>query len=305
MRRKDLLILIILAAVWGSSYLFIRIAVPALGPFPLVAARVAIAAVVLWLGMRALGQRPRLRPYWRQLLVLGAINAAIPFTLISAAELHITASLAAMLTATTPLWSAIFSAIWLGERLTARRVAGLLLGVAGVAILVGWSPIAMTRGTMLGILALLGATCAYGSVGIYTRRALAGVPPPTLALGQQIGAIPWLIVPALWSAPRVHATTAAVLALLALAVVCTAIAYLLFFRLLASVGPTKSTTVTYIMPVFGTAWGALFLREPLTWGMLAGLAFVLGSVVLVNEVRVGALLARRRAPADEKVTAYS
>jgi drug/metabolite transporter (DMT)-like permease len=127
---------------------------------------------------------------------------------------------------------------------------------------------------------------------VYTKRKLAGVPASTLALGQQLGAAVWLVVPALWLAPSAQPTPGAVWALVALAVVCTAVAYVLFFQLLASIGPTKVTTVTYLIPVFGSAWGRLFLHEQLTWEMLAGLACILSSVVLVNQVRVGRLFTR-------------
>lgn len=286
MKTTDWAILLFLGAIWGASYLFIRIAVPAFGPFPLVGIRVTLAAVILYLGLRASGRQFSFRPYAGRLLILGAINAAIPFTLISAAELHVTASLAAMLTAITPLWAAVFSAIWLGEALNTRRVAGLLLGVVGVSVLVGWSPIVLNTATILGIAALIVATCAYGGVGVFTKRKLSGVPAPTLALGQQLGAMVWLFVPALWTARDVHPTVPAAAALLTLAVVCTAAAYLLFFRLLASVGPTRTTTVTYLVPVFGTAWGAIFLREPVTPGMFVGLACIFASVLAVNEIAI-------------------
>lgn len=286
MKNSDWVILFLLGAIWGASYLFIRIAVPAFGAFPLVGIRVTLAAIVLGIGLRASGRQFSFRPYAGRLLILGAINAAIPFTLISAAELHITASLAAMLTAITPLWAAVFSAIWLDEPLNGRRVGGLLLGVVGVSVLVGWSPIVLNSTTALAIAALIVATCAYGAVGVFTKRKLSGVPAPTLALGQQLGAIAWLFVPALWTARDVHPTVRAGAALLTLAIVCTAAAYLLFFRLLASAGPTKTTTVTYLVPVFGTAWGAIFLDEPLTWGMFLGLACIFASVVAVNQIAI-------------------
>lgn len=299
MRPKDLATLFVLAALWGGSFLFIRVAAPAFGPIPLAAGRVAFAAIVLWVGMLALGQRPQLRPHARKLLVLGALNAAIPFSLIAAAELRLTASLAAMLNATVPLWGALFAAIWLGERLNARRGAGLVLGVVGVGVLVGWSPVEMTPATLLSVVATLIATCGYGLAGVYAKRQLSGVPSSTLALGQQVGAAAWLALPALWSLPGVHPTRSASLALLALVVLSTVVAYLLYFRLLASVGPTKASTVTYLLPMFGMLWGALFLHEPLTPGMFAGLAFIIGSVLLVNEVRLDSFLVRRRRPAPE------
>jgi drug/metabolite transporter (DMT)-like permease len=297
MRPRDVGALFALAAIWGASYLFIRVAVPAYGPVPLVAARVLVAAAVLWTGMRAMGTRPALRAHARALLVLGALNAAAPFTLISAAEQHITASLAAMLTATAPLWGAVFGAWWLGERLTTRRVGGLALGFAGVVVLAGWNPVGVSASTLLAIGAMLVAAAGYASAGVWVKRRLAGVPGPTLALGQQLGAAVWLAVPALWRLPHAHPTAPATLALLALALLSTAVAYLLYFHLIAAIGPTRTTTAGYLIPVFGAAWGALFLGEPVTPAMLGGLALILASVVLVNDVRLGVRMRRTvRAP---------
>jgi drug/metabolite transporter (DMT)-like permease len=298
MRPKDLAALFALAAVWGGSFLFIRIAAPSLGPLPLAAGRVALAGLAMWVAMRALGQRPALRGNVRKLLVLGAINAAIPFSLIAAAELRLTASLAAMLNATVPLWASLFGVLWLGERITPRRGAGLALGIVGVAVLVGWSPVELNVATMLSVGAVLVATCGYGLAGVYTKRQLSGVPATTLTLGQQLGATAWLIVPAATQLPNAHPTEAAVWSLVALALLSTTVAYVLYFHLIASVGPTKTTTVTYLLPVFGTAWGALFLGERITLGMLAGLGCILASVVFVNDVRLGTLL--RRPPAAVK-----
>ena len=145
MRPRDFAALVLLAALWGGSYPLIRVAAPVFGPLPLVAGRVLLGALVLWLGLRAAGRPLPLRGRWVRLVVLGGVNAALPFALIAAAELEITASLAAMLTATVPLWASLFGAAWLGERVTPRRALGLALGVVGVGVLVGWGGFAPTR----------------------------------------------------------------------------------------------------------------------------------------------------------------
>jgi drug/metabolite transporter (DMT)-like permease len=178
---------------------------------------------------------------------------------------------------------------------TVRRATGLVLGVVGVAVLVGWSPIALTTRTLLSVAAVLVATCGYAASGVYTKQKLTGVPAPTLALGQQVAAAAWLLVPTLWQLPQAQPTRAALLALLALAVLSTTVAYLLYFHLIATVGPTRTTTVTYLIPLFGVAWGAMFLGEPVTAGMLVGLSCILGSIVLVNDVRLASLLGRAHA----------
>lgn len=292
MKPKDTAALILLAALWGGSFLFIRVAVPAFGPLPLVAARVTLAALALAALMAALRRPMALRRHWRGLLVLGAVNAAIPFTLISWAELHLSAALASTLNATVPLFSALLSIVWLRERLTGRRAAGLLLGVAGVSILVGWSPLPLTWATLLSVLAMLAATLCYAFAGVYTRRNMVGASSWTLALGQQLGAAVWLAVPALWRIPAARPPAEAAWAVVALALLSTAVAFVLFFRLIASIGPTRTAAVTYIVPVFGIAWGALFLHEAITAGMFAGLLCILTSMLLVNEVRLERAAAR-------------
>ena len=286
MRLRDLAILFLLAALWGGSFMFIRIATPELGTFPLAAGRVLLAAPLLWAWMRFQRTRVDLRPLAWKLLVIGALNAAIPFALIGAAELYVTASLAAMLNATVPLWATVFSVIWLGERITFKRALGLLLGVVGVAVLVGGSPVELTRTTVLAIIGVLIACASYALSGVYTRKQLSGIPAPALALGQQLGAVTWLAAPALWQVRHAHMTAPAMWSLVALGVLCTAIAYPLYFHLIAAVGPMKTTTVTYLLPMFGTAWGAVFLQESVTRGMLLGMGIVLSSVFLVNEVRL-------------------
>ena len=286
MSPKDVLALFALAAIWGGSFLFIRIAVPALGPIALVAGRVVLAVLVLWAGLRLAGKRAELRGRWRHLLALGAVNGAIPFTMIAAAELHLTASLASLINATTPLFAALLAALVLGEPITRRRGVGLVLGLVGVAVLVGWSPVEPSLATTLSIGAMLVASAGYGRAGVYTRRFLRDVPPASIALGQQVGALAWLAIPAMFARPALPLPAAAVWSLLALGVVSTAFAYLLYFRLIERVGPTRTSTVTFLVPVFGMTWGVLFLGERVTAGMLAGFALVLGSLMLVNGVRL-------------------
>ena len=291
----DLLLLATLATLWGGSYFFIRVAVPEFGPAALVALRVVIGGLLLW-GMARAFRRPIVvRQHLPRLAILGLLNAALPFMLISTAELHLTASFAAILGATVPLFAAAFGARLLGERLGASRLTGLLLGIVGVAVMVGWGPMALDLTTGLSVLALLVASASYASSGIYTKLKLKGVSTYSLALGQQIGALVWLVVPGAVLLPRTVPSSAAMGALLALGALSTALAYLIFFKLLERVGPTKTTTVTYLIPIVGMLAGALVLGEPLTGGMLVGLVLVLASVLLVNEVRIGSLLPARAA----------
>jgi drug/metabolite transporter (DMT)-like permease len=293
MTPLDLLLLVALATVWGGSYFFIRVAVPAFGPAALVALRVVIGGLLLWGAARALRRPIAVRQHLPRLAILGLLNAALPYMLISAAELHLTASFAAILGATVPLFAAAFGARLLGERLSAARVGGLLLGVIGVAVMVGWGPMALDLATVLSVLAMLVASASYASAGIYTKLKLKGVSTYSLALGQQIGAFVWLAVPGALLLPKHTPSSAAMGALLALGALSTGLAYLLYFKLLERIGPTKTTTVTYLIPIVGMLAGALVLGEPLTAGMLAGLVLVLGSVLLVNEVRIGSLFAMR------------
>ena len=291
----DLLLLAALATLWGGSYFFIRVAVPEFGPAALVALRVVIGGLLLWGMARALRRPIVVRKHLPRLAILGLLNAALPYMLISAAELHLTASFAAILGATVPLFAAAFGARLLGERLGATRLTGLLLGIVGVAVMVGWGPMALDLTTALSVLAMLVASASYASSGIYTKLKLQGVSTYSLALGQQIGALVWLVVPGAALLPGTLPSPAAMGALLALGALSTGLAYLLFFELLERVGPTKTSTVTYLIPIVGMLAGALVLGETLTGGMLVGLVLVLASVLLVNEVRLGSLLPLRAA----------
>ncbi|QIN82395.1 EamA family transporter [Rubrobacter tropicus] len=287
MSFKDFAALISLGALWGASFLFIRVAVPALGPFVLVGLRVGLAALTLALFAVATRRALKLRGLWAPLLFVGFANTAVPFSLISASELHLTASLAAILNSTTVLFTALVAALWLGESLTPKKILGVLLGIFGVAVLVGWDPLPLSPIVLLSVAAVLGASLCYGVGAVFTKRAFVGVPPLTLAVGQQTAAAGIMIPISFTDLPNEAPSVSAALCVLALAVLSTAVAYLLFFHLIASAGPTATSTVTLIVPVFGLIFGVLFLGEPVGFGTLAGLAVILFSVVLITGIGLG------------------
>jgi drug/metabolite transporter (DMT)-like permease len=290
MKGRDLGALVLLAALWGGSFLFMRVAAPALGPVVVAAVRVALAAFALVLYAAARRQPVQWRNRWRQFLIMGVLNAAVPFTLITTAELHITSGLASILNATTPLFTALVAAVWLGERLTPAKGAGLLLGVCGVGVLVGWSPLPPGLPGFASIGASLLAALFYGVGGVYAKRTFIGLLPLRVATGQQIGAtlvlLPFALPIGVITAPTMRPTPLVIAAIVALAILCTSVAYLLYFYLIASVGPTKTLSVTFLVPVFGLLWGALFLHEPLGLSTLLGFGLILASVLLVTELRL-------------------
>jgi drug/metabolite transporter (DMT)-like permease len=274
--------LLVLAALWGASFLFMRVAVPALGPVVLADARVAIAGVALLGYAVAIGARPALRARWRDYLLLGAVNAALPFTLLSAAELEIEASLAAVLNAIAPLCGAIVGAVWLGQRVTHAAKAGLVLGVCGVALVVGLSPFTVDLPFVAAVLACLAAAFAYGIGANLIRVRFAGEPPLSMAIGQQLAAaavlLPLVPIVPVRSAPD----GVDIACMLGLALASTGIAYLLYFRLIAELGATGGMTVIFVVPVFGVLWGALFLDETIHVATIAGGAVILASVWLIT-----------------------
>ena len=286
MRPREVAALLALAAIWGASFLFIRIAAPALGPFPLMAGRVVLAAAVLWGYAAVRGTRVVLRPWAGKLLLLGLLHAAAPFSLIAAAEVHLPASTAAVLLAVQPLCVTLLGVAFLGERLSAARGAGLLLGLAGVWALVGSAGAAgLQARSLLSAGAVLLAALLYAGGSLYARHRMEGVPVLTLALGQQLGAAAWLVVPAFVTAPAASWRPGPVAALVALALLSTAVAYVLFFWLIGRVGALKASTVTYAIPVFGVIWGAIFLGEPLTPGIVTGLGCILLSLTMLYDRR--------------------
>jgi drug/metabolite transporter (DMT)-like permease len=284
MKPKDFAGLMLLGALWGGSFLFIRVAVPALGPFVLVELRVGLAAAALLLCALVASRVPKIRYRWRSFLALGFLNAAVPFSLISAAEIHLTASLAAILNSTTVMFTAIVAAAWMGDALTARKVLGIILGIVGVTVLVGWDPIELNGVVLLSVAAMLGASLAYALGATYAKQAFSGIPPLGMAIGQQTAATALLLPVASVSLPAQTPSSAVVLCVLGLALLSTAVAYLIYFQLIENVGPTSTVTVTLLVPVFGLLFGVLLLDEPFGFGTLAGLGIILSSVVLITGI---------------------
>jgi drug/metabolite transporter (DMT)-like permease len=280
LRPAQFLELTLLAALWGGSFLFMRVAVPEFGPVTVSALRVSIAAVTLALFIAASGGFKGLRADILPLCVVGVLNAALPFALFAFAMLHLTAGFASILNATAPFFSAIVAYLWLRERLTPFQVVGLAVGFAGVALLL-WGTVSFGDGPIaLAVTACLLATLSYGVAANYVRRRLLRAGPMATAAGSQIAAALCLLPPTLWLHPTGLPSPQAWLAVAALGLLSTGLAFVLYYRLVASAGATRAMSVTFLIPVFGMLWGVLILDETVTFNMLAGTAIILAGTAL-------------------------
>ena len=288
MSRRDLLDLLLLAALWGGSFLFMRLGAHEFGPVALVFLRVAGAALLLlpWLLWR--GEGAAMLQHWRPVALIGLINSTVPFLMFAVASLALTAGLMAVFNATAPMWAALIGWLFWHERLNTGRAMGLGIGLLGV-IGLSWGKADLTGGTLgvspaMGIAACVVATMLYGLGANLARQQLQGVPPMATAAGSQLVAALSLAVPAWWWWPQQLPGLSAWLAVALLAFACTGLAYVLFFRLIANVGPTKAISVTFLIPAFAMLWGAIFLSEWPTLTMLAGCAVVLLGTALATGV---------------------
>jgi drug/metabolite transporter (DMT)-like permease len=266
--------LILLAAIWGASFLFMRIGAPEFGPIPLIALRVGIATLVLLPALRTAQARQQFRAHRLPLFIVGVTNSAIPFSLFAYSTLYLNAGFDSILNATTPLWGALIARLWLKMPLSRSQGCGLLTGLAGVTLLVSGKLGAGQDTTLPAALAALLAAFLYGVAGNYSRR-LTGVAPLVTAWGSQFFATLILLPPALVYWPHQPVSAAAWGAVAALGVLCTGAAYILYFRLLVKAGAAYAMAVTFLVPVFGLLWGAVFLDERITPATLAGCAIVL------------------------------
>ena len=280
---------ILLAALWGASFLFMRMGAAEFGPLPMVGLRVGLATLVLWPIMLRQGHWPALRQHWRPIMLAGIINSAIPFSLFAWAVMHIQTGLASILNATVPLFGALVAWIWLGDRINRLRWVGLALGFLGVALLAWRAPAGTgfkTEHAGWAIAACLVASCFYGLAASFARRNLTGIPPLATSTGSLLGASLGLALPTLWLWPAQMPGLRAWAAIVAIAVLCTGIAYILYFRLITHAGPSRALAVTFITPVFAVFYGTLFLGETVTpWMIGCALVIVCGTLLSTGLVR--------------------
>ncbi len=288
--------LLSLSAIWGASFLFMRHAAPVLGPVLLIALRVALAALFL-LGVARLLRKPLgLVAHWRHFLILGLFNSALPFVLFAYAALHISASLLSILNATAPIWGVAVGALWSRTAISWRAGAGVLLGIVGVATVAGVETLALAPGDRLAVAAALAASLCYGIASTYAKSAAMAraVAPFANAHGSMWAAL-LILLPATWLTPLPSVAWDAALlgSVAALGVLCSGVAYLLYFRLIADLGAASALTVTFLIPVFGVCFGHVFLDEPVGWHTVGGAAIVLVGTALVTGFSPRTLFARR------------
>jgi drug/metabolite transporter (DMT)-like permease len=282
MDALNLMLLIALSAIWGGSFIFMRHLSPILGAFITADMRLLIAGLFLVGILSALGVRLHFKKHWRHYLVIGIVNSGIPFLLYSFAALHIPASISVIVNSMAPLFVAIFSVFWLDEKLSIIKVSGLLLGTGGVVLIASTGAVLTSVTAILAVLACVGAACCYGLAGIYIKKHASHIKPRLVAAGSQamVGAV---MLPLAFAFPPTQVVTVWTAVLLFIfAILCSAVAYLIFYRLLSSVGPTKTLTVTFLMPAFGMLWGRLFLHETITLMMIAGTIVILLGTFLVS-----------------------
>jgi drug/metabolite transporter (DMT)-like permease len=292
---------VLLAALWGASFLFMHLGAAELGALPTAGLRVSLAALFLLPVFLVRGVWADFKSRAHKILLVGVLNSALPFVFFSYAVLHIATGLTAILNATVPLSGALVAWIWLKDKPDGSRILGLVIGFLGVALLVlgksGFNLPASGQGdsgatTFIAMGACLLATLCYGLAASFTKRHLTGAHPLATAAGSQIGASMALSIPMLWLWPTQPVSHSAWVAVAAVALLCTAIAYILFFHIIEKAGPAKALSVTFLVPVFAMLYGAAFLSESITpWTMGCGLVILAGTALATGLLRLRALAA--------------
>jgi drug/metabolite transporter (DMT)-like permease len=276
MATRDWIALLVLGAIWGGSFIFMRIAAPEFGIYALVEIRTLLATLVLLPFLLVRGGITQLVNYWQPIALIGAVNTAIPFVLFNFSSLHLQAGVNAILNATAPMFGAIVAFLWLGDRLTRFAISGLVIGFAGVA-LISAHKVSADHVSMLPVLTALLATFCYGLAASIMKKSLAGVKPIAVACGSQVFASILILPLALAHLPAEMPSALAWWNAGGLAILGTGFAYILYFYLIAATGPAKATSVAYLVPLFGVIWGLLFLQETLSLlDALGGMAILFG-----------------------------
>ncbi len=279
--------LLLVAALWGFSFIFMRVTSPVLGPVMTALLRVVIGGGTLLAYALVTQKRLEWRKYGFWIAVIGLLNSALPFVLISFAELTLSASMSAILNATVSFWTVLIAATWFGDAFTLRRFVGLALGTLGVTLLVGWSPLEPGLNTILSVLALLVAAFAYGLAANLTKAKLRGAPPIGMVTGALLTSSLCLAPLAPWNPIRSTPDAIVIVCLLALALACTALAYLIFLPLVVNLGASRTSVVGLLVPVFAVAWGAILLGEAISLEKVSSCAVILLRAVLVTGVQPG------------------
>ena len=276
MTSADVFRLVLLSAIWGGSFMLMRIASPVFGPAIVAEGRLISAAIFLFVLAKLLKRSDQLLSRWRYLLTMGFFGSALPFILIGTAALSLSTAQLSVLNATASIWAYLIGLMLRDETFSLRRLVGFALGISGVAVMFGDALFSQTEAIVIPLLCALGGAFSYGIATNYTRRA-EKVEPFVNAHGS-MWAASLLVIPSLWFIPaKAPATVEAVSAVILLGIICSGVAYLLYFRLLRDIGAPSTLTVTFLIPLFGTLWGALFLGEAI------GLQTVLGmSVILLG-----------------------
>lgn len=282
MHARHFLQLLLLSAVWGASFPLIRIAAPAFGPWPMACLRCALAAAVLALLMRVMRLRWPAREHWRSLAILSALTVAAPFVLFNAAGLVLPAGYSALLNATVPLFGVMAGAAFGDERLTRRKLAGCAVGLAGVALLVQLGPVRVDLPVALAVLACVAASASYGFGAVLMKRATLTHDPLSASAAVHVAGVLLLLVPAGVAAPAIQVTPGALAALALLGTFTSGFMYWISMRLVREIPASAATSSAFMIPMFGVTWGALFLGEPVTAGMVPGVLMVLAACALVT-----------------------
>ena len=286
---------LLLASLWGASFLFMRISTVEFGPVATAAVRVSIASVFLMPILLYKGLGSQLRQHWKRVFFVGLLNSGIPFACYAFALLSITTGLSSLLNATVPMFGALVAWVWLRDRPTLSRTLGLVIGFAGVAMLAwdkaSFKPDASGVAPGWAVLACLLACVCYALAASFTRRYLSELPPLVTATGSQIGAALGLALPALWLWPAQMPGPSAWLALLAVGILCTGVAYVLYFRIIGNAGPARALSVTYLVPVFAVLYGLLFLGETVTpWMLICAAVIIVGTAMSTGLLKLRQLL---------------